>query len=298
MGVKLLFYIQLKDNMDLSITVREALYRGDNLSKKITYLIPLKVGEIDILTASVYLNYIRADGTPDVILLNRENERYNESYFQYTLPVNCKMTKYAGEVCTWLHIFAGSSADPQVAKSGECILQIQDSKNMDDYIIDKNLTALYQLQQQMASGFEEVNDTIEAELADIEAELADKADNIIFNKADSTIQLTANGQPIGDCIYVSANGGEDGVGITNVEISENGELIITFTNGTIKNLGNVVGADGAVYVPHVSANKVLTFTVEEEPTEIPEPTDLNPADDWGSIDDEGSIKTDFIWDTI
>jgi hypothetical protein len=38
--------------------------------------------------------------------------------------------------------------------------------------------------------------------------------------------------------------GKDGIGILNTEINENGELVITLTDGTIKNLGNVVGDDG------------------------------------------------------
>lgn len=38
--------------------------------------------------------------------------------------------------------------------------------------------------------------------------------------------------------------GKDGIGIADTAINEKGELIITFTNGTVKNLGVVIGADG------------------------------------------------------
>lgn len=93
-----MLYIKLDDDMNLVITVNEPIYRGDNLSRKITYLIPTIVGEIDMLTASVFLNYIRADGVVDVVVLERSEEPYNESYLQYTFPVNCKLTKYPGEV--------------------------------------------------------------------------------------------------------------------------------------------------------------------------------------------------------
>ncbi len=55
-------YIKLDESMNLVITVNEPIYRGDNLNRKIIYLIPLTVGEIDILTANVYLSYIRSDG--------------------------------------------------------------------------------------------------------------------------------------------------------------------------------------------------------------------------------------------
>lgn len=38
--------------------------------------------------------------------------------------------------------------------------------------------------------------------------------------------------------------GEDGLGISNVEISQAGELIVTFTDSNSKNLGNVIGPQG------------------------------------------------------
>lgn len=89
-----MLYIKLDDDMSLVITVNEPIYRGDNLSQKITYLIPTVVGEIDMLTASVFLSYVRADGVADVVVLDRSETPYNESYFQYTFPINCKLSKY------------------------------------------------------------------------------------------------------------------------------------------------------------------------------------------------------------
>ena len=40
--------------MDLVITVREPLFRGDNLNRKLVYLMPLTIGDIDMLTAYCY----------------------------------------------------------------------------------------------------------------------------------------------------------------------------------------------------------------------------------------------------
>lgn len=39
--------------------------------------------------------------------------------------------------------------------------------------------------------------------------------------------------------------GKDGLGIASIEINANGELIITYTDGTSKNLGNVMGSNGS-----------------------------------------------------
>lgn len=189
-------YIKLKDDMVLEITDYEPLYRGDNLNRKIIYLIPLSVGEINISTASVYLSYIRADGVPDVVILERMGEKYKESYYQYTLPVTCKLTKYPGEICTWLQIYTGTPSNPAISKSGECMLYVQESKNMDEYLCDHQVTALYQLQKTMEN---EVAG-IDKDIAKMNEDIAKKADDIMYDDEGSYIQLVSNGAPIGNQI--------------------------------------------------------------------------------------------------
>ena len=74
-----MIYIKLDDSMNLVITVNEPIYRGDNLNQKIIYLIPLQVGEIDMLTATPYLSYIRADGVADIVRLERQKREIQRS---------------------------------------------------------------------------------------------------------------------------------------------------------------------------------------------------------------------------
>lgn len=133
-----MFYIKLDHDMNLVVTSREPIYRGDHLNQKIIYLIPFQVGDINMAAATVYLSYIRADGTADIVLLKLMEDDYNESYHQYTFPVTCTLSRYAGEVCSWLQIYSGPAKHPIIAKSGECILHITGSKNMDEYISDRN----------------------------------------------------------------------------------------------------------------------------------------------------------------
>lgn len=287
-----MFYIKLDNVMHLVVTQREPIYRGDNLSRKVIYLIPLKVGEIDPLVANFYLSYIRADGVADVIALERMEEKYNETYYQYTFPefVNFKLTKYAGEVCTWLQIYSGDPSNPTVAKSGECVLQVQDSKNMDNYLCDHQMTALYQFHRDLQETVSEVENTVQ----EVHLALDQKADDILYNVKDGTLQLAAHGKPIGNKVVIKTI---DGAVVTNAGITVDGELIVAFSDGTIKNLGNVVGKGGGVYVPHVSDRKILTFTVEENPDGVPEPVDLNPFDEWSHIDD-GKNPSDYIWESM
>lgn len=278
-----MIYIKLDEDMNLMVTVNKPIYRGDNLNRKIIYLVPLTVGEVDMLTATVYLNYIRADGEPDVVMLDRLDDKYKEAYYQYTFPINCKLTKYAGEVCTWMQVYDGEAENPTVSKSSECVLRVRESKDMDDYIGDRQVTALYQMHKNMQDGF-----------ASVETSLAAKADNIVFDPETSTIQLTANGEPIGDPIVIAVMGD---VTVKDMGISDTGELIAIMTDGSIKNLGKVIGGDGAVYVPHLDERKVLTWTIETEPSDIPDPVDLNPHDEWSSVDGS-TVETQYIWERM
>lgn len=285
-----MLYIKLDETMSLVITVYEPIYRGDNLNQKITYLIPKNVGEIDMLAATVFLCYIRADGVPDIITLERNEEPYNESYYCYTIPVTCKMSRYPGEICTWLQIFSGSPSNPKTAKSGECMLQVQDSKNMDDYLCDHQMTALYQLHTELNNAVDNVNAMVD----EVNTELEKKADNIMFHAEDNTIQLSANGEPIGDRITIQTS---TGAVVVDAGVSSDNELILVFSDGSTKNLGNIIGKDGAVYVPHISERKILTFTIDEEPTDVPDPVDLNPNDEWSGIDG-GEVVTDYTWENL
>lgn len=304
-----MFYIKLDTGMNLVVTSREAIYRGDHLNQKLTYLIPMKVGNIDIATAALYLSYIRADGTADVDLLNRQEELYNESYYQFTMPVTSKLTRYAGPVTTFLTIYAGRYNAPIVAKSGECILHIHASTNMDDVVTDHNLSLVYSMQRQMEDKVEKAETELNERIDKTDEAVAGKADNIFFDKENSTIQLVSTieikdeeGNPtgefeqilLGDPIFVRADTARN---IVNMEINKDGELIVTYDDEETQNLGKVVGKDGVVYVPHIDEHKILTFTIESEPGEVPDPVDLNPNDEWSDIGGDEAV-TDYIWEDM
>ena len=113
-----------------------------------------------------------------------------------------------------------------------------------------------------------------------------KADNIVLDTDNNTIQLTANGTPIGDTIdYTSC-------GIKSFDVDENDNITITLLNGRVIELGNIPGASGATFTPHISEDKILTWTCDKD-LPVPDPVDLNPFDDW---EDEGELGSDYIWE--
>lgn len=211
-----MFYIKLDSGMNLMVTAREALYRGDHLNQKLTYLIPMHVGDIDIGTAAVYLSYIRADGTADIDLLTRQDDLYKESYYRFTMPVTSKLTRYAGPVTTFLTIYAGPYNAPIIAKSGECILHIQASTNMDDVVTDHNLSLVYSMQKQM------------------EDKIAKKADSVAYDEETRELQLRSGEENIGDPVVVPGDSysENEAEAITNAVVDELNRKGVHFDGGT------------------------------------------------------------------
>lgn len=182
-----MIYVKVGNDMSLAVTVNGTLYRGDNLAQKITYLIPNYLNEINISKSNIYLCYVRADGVADIVLLDRNEKMYNDTYYQFTVPVDCRMTKYPGEVCTWLTFYAdvvSGSEKPQVAKTGECFFRILESKSMDAYLEDGKLSAIYQMHKMIQDNDPSKINTIDAgalgDKDDFE-DLKDKTGEFIFD---------------------------------------------------------------------------------------------------------------------
>lgn len=114
-----------------------------------------------------------------------------------------------------------------------------------------------------------------------------KADNIVVDEETNTIQLTANGAPIGDAVDYET------CGIKSFDVDENDNITITLIDGRVIELGNIPGASGVTFTPHISEDKILTWT-NNGGLENPEPVDLNPFDEWE--DDGESSSTDYVWE--
>lgn len=191
-----MLYIKLNEDMSLTVTANEPIYRGDNLSRKAAFLIPATVGEVDMLTSAVFLTYIRADGTPDIEILERGEEAYNEDYYRYTFPITSRLSAFAGEVVLWLEIYSGEQTPPVIAKSGECVLRVRQSRCTGELISNGKMTALYQMYAKLTEQG--------AQIEDINEELSGKADGLIYDAENETLQLSSGGEEIGESVSMSA----------------------------------------------------------------------------------------------
>lgn len=183
-------YIKLNENKELVVTRAETLYRGENLATTLTFLIPLRFGDLATADSTLFMSYIRPDGVSDISMMVQKDSMYNENYFQFTVPVDCKLTLTAGKAVIWLQARCDVDGKTAIAKSGECALWIRDTQDANGLCADDMYTAIYQLQ----------------------AELRGKADNLIYDEETRHLRLTSDGAEIGDAVTVPGDSfeAEDG----------------------------------------------------------------------------------------
>lgn len=90
-----------------------------------------------------------------------------------------------------------------------------------------------------------------------------KADNILYNEDNKTIQLESNGSPIGDAIEAC----------------------------------DCEGNAGGIYVPNVTPDNILEFTLQNTPAEDHYEFDIDVSNNW--VDDEtgdDAANSNYIWE--
>lgn len=141
------------------------------------------------------------------------------------------------------------------------------------------------------------NEDIEEKLAQIDIQInnlnENKADDIYYDEDSRSIQLTANGELIGNRVELPDNGSS---GIVDCKIDENDHLVVTLSDGRIIDAGYIGSADGVTFIPHISENNILTWT-NDGGLDNPAPVDLNPFDEWSEIDGDAA-ESDYVWETL
>ena len=119
-----------------------------------------------------------------------------------------------------------------------------------------------------------------------------KADNIIYNEDENYIQLTSNGSPIGDKIALKSVG----TNVVSIQVNEDGELIVNYSDGTSSNIGKV--GDGScvgTYIPSYSEDGILTFTLSDKIGETSYSFDIDESNNWNPVGEENSS---YIWEKL
>lgn len=283
-----MYTILLNDTNEFITSVRERIMQRSKLVDALHFLVDPIYKGIDMSDFTVIMEYITPVSREyKTEYLVKSDELYKEK-LEYKLPLDTYLTREAGKIEVQLtfakvELDADGKAKQYIRKTSPTTITIVPISAWSDIVADSALTALDQRLIQVDAMINAAND-MNNYLYET------KADNIIINKETNTIQLTANGTPIGNAVEYST------CGIKDFHIDENDNITITLTNGTVIDLGNIEGASGATFVPHIDEDKILTWT-NDKGLENPKPVDLNPFDEWSTVPGEG-VDSEYEWEFI
>ena len=213
---------------------------------------------------------------------------------EYKLPFDTYLTKEAGKIevqltFTKVELDEDGNSKQMVRKTSPVTITILPISAWSDIIPDSALSALDQriiMTQAMLEAANEMANSLDET----------KADNMIYNEDGKYIQLTAAGNPIGNKIFIQSASGTDVV-VSSIEVDEEGNLIVNYSNGTTDNVGKVGGgACAGIYIPSLKED-ILTFTLADKATEPVISVDINKSNDWSEVNGDAA-SSDYIWNKL
>lgn len=287
-----MYTILLNDTNELITSVKERIMQRSKLVDSLHFLVDPTYKGIDMSDFTVMIEYvlpISREYHSEVLV--KSDSLYKEK-LEYKLPFNTNLTKEAGNIEVQLtfvkvSLDADGKNTQQVRKTSPTTIKILPISAWSDIVADNALGAIDQR-------------LIQAEaMIQAASEMADyfdstKADNIVYNEEDNYIQLTANGTPIGDKIAIKSTG----TNVVSIQVNENGELIVSYSDDTSKNIGKVSGsACAGVYIPSYSDDGILTFTLKDKAEEPKYEFDIDSSNNWNPVQGVEQRST-YVWENL
>ena len=286
-----MYTILVTESNELVTSVKERIMQRSKLVDNLHFLVDPYYKSIDMSGFTVTMEYImpvsREYKTETLV---KSDELYKDR-IEYVLPFDTCLTKEAGEIevqltFTKVSMDSDGNIKQQVRKTGKTKVTIVPISAWSDIIPDNALSALDQRLIMVDAMVNAANDMSQYIYET-------KADNIYYNEEEQYVQLTANGEPIGDRVTLDNS---SVCSVVNVVIDDNSDLIVTLSDGRVINAGHVSGSNGATFIPHISKDHILSWT-NDGGLKNPDPIDLNPHDEWSNLPQEG-IESDYEWEFI
>lgn len=196
-----MYTILLHEDKTLSANHKTNIYQRDNLADKIQFLFPKSCGDVDLTTCSALIRYIDQGNVPHEEPLKYDLELYKD-HIRATFEVGVSnLTFWAGDIDIHLcFVKTNDDATDYIAlQTGDITITILPRSSA--FIpVQTSQSTLADLMIQLEAQRKQTQQAIEALSAGQEALQKEKADN--FTYVDNMLQLTANGNPIGDIAEV------------------------------------------------------------------------------------------------
>ena len=255
-----MYTILLNESNELTTSVRERIMQRSKLVDSLHFLVDPMYKGFDMSDFTVIMEYILPVSREyKTEILVKSDELYKNK-LEYKLPMDTSLTKEAGKIEVQLTFIklemdADGRTTQRVRKTSPTTITIVPISAWSNVIADSALTALDQRLIQVDAMINAAN-----EMNNYLSET--KADNIILDPYTNTIQLSANGMPIGDAV------------------ARDGESV----------------GKGGVYVPNVTKDNMLTFTLQDSPSEDYLEFDIDKSNDWDETDN--TLGSSYIWEPM
>ena len=211
-----MYQILMNPDKTLITTEKIKIYQREKLIDKIQFILPKEYNGYDLLTFVPYIKYTNPMNEIFSEVLTVANADYKENYFTCVLPIDTKLTRYAGDVVLSLQL---TKYDEEIGN--QLVLQTSDDKitistvqDIFNFVPDESLDAITQKIGEL--------DAEAKALALISQEYAEnKVDDLEIDNETDTLYVTASGVRKGNGVRVIHNGddGEDGIldGVINID---------------------------------------------------------------------------------
>ena len=202
-----MYIIKMNDDKSLRATQKATIYQREKLVDKMQFLILNQYENTDLTDFTTILKYKDQGQVAHMEILTKDQtqEYKGQGYTTYTLPIDTNLTQFAGDVelrITLLKVDLENKIQ-YVLHTGECVITVLPLEDYYTFVTDESLEYIDKIVGDLDAKIEALNKI--SEIYDTE-----KADNITYE--DNKIQLTSNGQKIGNYITIDGSGGEPTTG--------------------------------------------------------------------------------------
>ena len=198
---------------------KERIIKGSKCVDKLVFVVDPIYKGVDMTDASVVLEYVLPISREyKTEYLTLDDERYGDCFLQYKLPFDSCLTKEAGSIELKL-TFVKTELDEngngiqRVRKTSSTTVEITPIERWSDIIPDSALSGLDQRIIKQDAQIRALS-----ELAEILSDT--KVDDLIYNEAEDTLQLSSKGVGVGNKVSVK-DMIDDGIPV--VDLDSNGE---------------------------------------------------------------------------
>ena len=288
-----MYTILVTDSNELVTTVKERIMQRSKLVDNLHFLVNPTYKGYDMSNFTVMMEYVTPVGREYKTEILTKADTLYKDMLEYRVPFDTCLTKEPGKVevqltFTKVSLDAEGKSTQQVRKTSTAKITIVPISAWSDIVPDSALSALDQRLVML--------DAYAGQLADLgQYMFENKADNIMFDEKTNELCLLANGEPIGDKIKlnsVSCTGG-----IQAIKVNDSNELIVIYTDGSEEVVGTINAQDSGIYIPNVTKDGLLIYTLSDKPEEEVLSFDINPFNDWNTLEGP-EVKSTYVWNEL